>query len=155
MAEDELVEIVPNMRMEPLNLLCVIYSPPFLVSLSLWFFRNMFGWQLFLTNFYGFDCRGIMVHSFLKWSPRCRFGWRLLWRREGNAQFDLLSGCPLVSFSYFVFLIVKEICISYCYALVLYNFIGSVILIPKYRKGYWKVVRVSLSKVDFVDVEKY
>lgn len=49
MAEDELVEIVPNMRMEPLNLLCVCFlhlchSP----SLFLVFY-NMFGCHFLLA----------------------------------------------------------------------------------------------------------
>ena len=94
MAEDELIEIVPNMRMEPLNLICVCFSI-FVSFIICNVSFNLLDDEGFF--FFFFFCRGIMVHFFPKWLPRYLFGLQLLWRREENVQFDLLPGCQLVS----------------------------------------------------------
>lgn len=46
MAEDEMVEIVPNMRMEPLNMLCVCSS------LCTWFLYRSLSGLMQMGNFY-------------------------------------------------------------------------------------------------------
>ena len=70
MAEDEMVEIVPNMRMEPLNMLCVcssLCSCCYIVASV-----DLCRWVTFIMVY-----REILVHSTHKWLPKYLCGLQL------------------------------------------------------------------------------
>jgi len=80
MAEDEMVEIVPNLRMDSLNFICVM--PPSLPLLHAqkylyaFFFSFNFVWFNFSFCNLLIWCngRGIMDHFIHNWQLKCRFG---------------------------------------------------------------------------------
>lgn len=92
MAEDELVEIVPNMNMEQLNFISVIISSdlynPEITSIDTFL---LIMWLNMWT-----DDRGISVGSFLRFRQRCLCGLQWHWRGEENAPSGLRGGCLLV-----------------------------------------------------------
>lgn len=86
-AEDEIVDIVPNLKMGPLNFICVSKNS----NTQNWFyFADLYTLHFLFTN----NDREILAHLRLRLLLKYRCGWPLLSRREASAPFGLPSGCP-------------------------------------------------------------